>query len=183
MQEQPKIATPKNWQWAHDTTFEVSGKTLELFLHLKNSILSNPESQKVIMALQLDELLQKVVEEGIKSGKITDGSKVPTELNHWSQLQGDSEKLRELFGLGTLPQGTKGEITTYSILNQGYPIWIGDYWIPEEEYKIINSLSDELEYIQFGYVQGQSHHLGKIADKYESPKSNTPGYQFWIEVA
>lgn len=175
MQEQPK-----NWQWPHDQIFEISGKTLELFLHLKNSILSNPESQKVIMALQLDELLQKVVEDGIKSGKITDGSKIPTELNHWYQLSKDPEQFRKLFGFGIIPSNEVGSLQEHEILDRGETIWMGDYWIPQAELKLLQELPENADAITFGYMEGLTHHLGDLASGGMYSSNNSPGYTMWI---
>lgn len=171
MQEQPKIAetsAPKNWQWPHDQIFEISGKTLELFLHLKNSILSNPESQKVIMALQLDELLQKVVEDGIKSGKITDGSTpievpVANDQNHYSVLRSkDPETLSKILGMTFDKDLDKDGSSESLILDAGEPKWYDGYWIPESEVNILNNLRQSgVTKINFGWVNGVEKHKEK----------------------
>lgn len=172
------------WMWSHDQTFEISGKTLELFLHLKNSILSHPESQNIIMAAQLNELLGKVVEEGIKSGKITDGeNKIPTDLNHYSSSFNQAKSLKLITGLDyLLSDGEKTKEVEYTITKVSEPVWFGDYWISQEELDIWKALEEEgATAATWGYIHGTMHHLGDHSSGGMLSASMNPGYIMWIK--
>jgi hypothetical protein len=176
------------WRWNAEETFEVSGKIFQEMLALKNEVLNNPETNKIILAIALDEQLNKVFEKGIQDGKIRDNSikeeevqKIPTDQNHYSSSLRIGDTFKEVTGMGVLEDTEGAQEVEHTITNQGEKVWFGDYWIPQAELDIWKDLKEKgVNSATMGYINGRSHFLGNVANQGMSSASMNPGYVMWI---
>lgn len=173
------------WTWSPEEKFEISGQTLQNFLNLKNEVLNSPETPKIVLALALNEELNKVVQKSIEDGKIVDVNRIPTELNHYSALlRHDSVKkdLGDITGLEYIKGDWKGTTVEHTITNQGEKIWINGYWIPKAELDLYQELKEQgAKVFRFGYITGRQHYLGDVASGGMTSASMHSGYILWIE--
>ncbi len=68
MEAKPNV----HYQWKEDEKFEISGRELEIYLNSTRAILSTPESQRVLLLAKINEMLENVIVQGLKDGKVTE---------------------------------------------------------------------------------------------------------------
>lgn len=63
--------------WKGGEKFELTGQEFEFLINATRAHLSSAEAQKTITFLQMNDILNRVMEDGIKSGKIFRESDAP----------------------------------------------------------------------------------------------------------
>ena len=58
------------YSWNPDETFNISGREFGLILNTIRTILSTEQAQHILLANKTNEILEKIMEENVKSGKI-----------------------------------------------------------------------------------------------------------------
>lgn len=58
------------YSWNPDETFSISGREFGLILNTLRSILNTEQAQQIILAHKTNEILERIMEENVKSGKI-----------------------------------------------------------------------------------------------------------------
>lgn len=58
------------YSWNPDETFSISGREFGLILNTVRSVLNTEQAQQIILANKTNEILEKIMEENVKSGKI-----------------------------------------------------------------------------------------------------------------
>lgn len=59
-----------SYQWKDDAKFELNGKEFELVINTIRAILSTPESQKVMLLAQTNNVLEALLAKGVESGNV-----------------------------------------------------------------------------------------------------------------
>jgi len=65
-----KYNPEKMYSWNPDETFNISGREFGLILNTIRTILSTEQAQHILLANKTNEILEKIMEENVKSGKI-----------------------------------------------------------------------------------------------------------------
>lgn len=65
-----KYNPEKMYSWNPDETFSISGREFGLILNTLRSILNTEQAQQIILAHKTNEILERIMEENVKSGKI-----------------------------------------------------------------------------------------------------------------
>jgi len=65
-----KYNPEKMYSWNPDETFSISGREFGLILNTVRSVLNTEQAQQIILANKTNEILEKIMEENVKSGKI-----------------------------------------------------------------------------------------------------------------
>ncbi len=65
-----KYNPEKMYSWNPDETFSISGREFGLILNTLRSVLNTEQAQQIILANKTNEILEKIMEENVKSGKI-----------------------------------------------------------------------------------------------------------------
>lgn len=66
MAAQPNVS----YQWKDDAKFELNGKEFELVINTVRAALSTPESQKVLLLAQANNILEGLLNKGLESGQV-----------------------------------------------------------------------------------------------------------------
>ena len=67
--EIPRFDSSKNYRWEKDAQFLMNGEEFGLILNTFRTLLSTPESQKVLMAKNASDKLESVLEKAVMSGQ------------------------------------------------------------------------------------------------------------------
>lgn len=72
-----KYQPEKTYTWNPDETFTISGREFGLILNTIRAILNTEQAQQILLASKTSEVLEKIMEENVKNGKIIekDGNK------------------------------------------------------------------------------------------------------------
>ena len=62
----------KMYSWNPDETFSISGREFGLILNTLRSILNTEQAQQIILAHKTNEVLERIMEENVKNGKIVE---------------------------------------------------------------------------------------------------------------
>jgi hypothetical protein len=62
----------KHYQWNPDEQFTISGREFGLILNTVRAILSTEQAQQILLAARASDVLEKIMEENIKTGKIVE---------------------------------------------------------------------------------------------------------------
>lgn len=58
------------YQWKDDAQFTLNGKEFELLINTVRAILTTPESQKVLLLAQVNNVLENLLAKEIQSGQV-----------------------------------------------------------------------------------------------------------------
>lgn len=67
-------------QWKEDEKFELSGREFEALVNIVRASLMTPEAQTILMLSQANNVLEGVLQRGIKEGKVVQ-QQIPVEEN------------------------------------------------------------------------------------------------------
>lgn len=62
----------KTYSWNPNETFSISGREFGLILNTIRAILNTEQAQQILLAHKTNEILEKIMEENVKSGKIVE---------------------------------------------------------------------------------------------------------------
>jgi len=66
---EPVVYDPKkDWEWAPDATFELSGGEFGVLLNTMRSILNTPEAERILKAARSSVLLEEMLARAVSSG-------------------------------------------------------------------------------------------------------------------
>jgi len=60
----------KMYQWKSEDTFTLSGTDFGLILNTIRAILNTEQAQQILLAARTSDVLEKIMEEAVKSGKV-----------------------------------------------------------------------------------------------------------------
>ena len=80
----------KMYSWNPDETFSISGREFGLILNTLRSILNTEQAQQIILAHKTNEVLERIMEENVKNGKIVE--KIQQNGNKEKELDSGSSK-------------------------------------------------------------------------------------------
>lgn len=112
-----------------------------------------------------------------REGKFPD---LPTSENHYSVLSSDPEELKRLFGINFSSAVCYDGpyMTTHTLEPDENIVWREGLWAPQNELDLLRGSSK----VNFGYIDGRTHHLGKYAGSSRlATASMFPGYTLWIQ--
>lgn len=69
----------KTYQWNPEETFSISGREFGLILNSIRAILNTEQAQQILLASRTNEILEKIMEENVRNGKITEKEQVKKE--------------------------------------------------------------------------------------------------------
>ena len=64
----------KYYSWNPEETFSISGKEFGLILNTVRAILSTEQAQQILLAAKAHEIIEKLMEENLKNGKIIEST-------------------------------------------------------------------------------------------------------------
>lgn len=74
--------------WKGGEKFELTGQEFEFLINATRAHLSSAEAQKTMTFLQMNDILNRIMEEGIKTGKIFRESDAPQEASSGANTEG-----------------------------------------------------------------------------------------------
>lgn len=69
----------KIYSWNPEEQFTISGREFGLILNTVRSILSTEQAQHILLAARASDVLEKMMEENVKNGKIIEKEQTKTE--------------------------------------------------------------------------------------------------------